>query len=150
MIAMFALDTNLLIYAHNQDSIFNDKASEFIEKVMNDPDDSGELPICLPSQVITEFINVITRQNSKNPVLLENAISIVQDYINTGIRIIHQTNNQISTLLELLGKSSTRKTIFDIALVATLKDNNISGLYTANVKDFEEFDFLKIINPLEQ
>ncbi len=38
--------------------------------------------------------------------------------------------------------------IFDIALVATLKDNDISGLYTVNVHDFDGFDFLEVVNPL--
>jgi len=33
---------------------------------------------------------------------------------------------------------TTRKKIFDVALVATLKDSDISGLYTVNVGDFEE------------
>jgi len=49
----------------------------------------------------------------------------------------------------LLSSVTTRKKIFDIALVATLKDNGISGIYTANVADFEEFSFLKVINPLK-
>jgi len=31
----------------------------------------------------------------------------------------------------------------------TEKDNNIEGLYTANVNDFKAFDFLKIVNPLD-
>ena len=28
------------------------------------------------------------------------------------------------------------------------KDNGISGLYTVNVDDFKEFDFLTVVNPL--
>jgi hypothetical protein len=28
-------------------------------------------------------------------------------------------------------------------------DTNISGLYTVNAADFEEFDFLEVINPLQ-
>jgi len=31
---------------------------------------------------------------------------------------------------------------------ATLKDNNVDGLYTVNVDDFKEFGFLRIQNPL--
>jgi hypothetical protein len=51
--------------------------------------------------------------------------------------------------MELLESRNTRKTIFDIALVATLKDNGIAGLYTHNIKDFREFSFLEVIDPLE-
>ena len=35
---MFAIDTNLLVYAHNEDSAFNEKATAFLEKVMLEKD----------------------------------------------------------------------------------------------------------------
>jgi len=146
---MFAIDTNLLIYAHNKDSEFNEKASAFLEKIMNERDEEGNLSVCIPAQVLMEFVNVITRQNLENPLSLLEAIDVVEDYLETGIRIISQRETQIRTFLDLLGFVTTRKKIFDVALVAILKDNNISGLYTVNVADFEEFDFLEIINPLQ-
>lgn len=145
---MFALDTNILVYAHNRDSKFNEIASTFVEKVMNDRDSNGKLKVCIPSQVITEFINVITRHNNSHANSIKEAVLIIQDYLNTGVTVIHHKNSQVSTLIELLENASTRKKVFDIALAATLKDNNISGLYTANTRDFEEFDFLNVINPI--
>ncbi len=33
---MFAIDTNISVYAHNEDSEFNTKAVEFWKKVIND------------------------------------------------------------------------------------------------------------------
>ena len=146
---MFSIDTNLLVYAHNKDSEFNEKASSFLEKTMNARDEEGNLSVCMLSQVLMEFINVITRQNLKKPLSLLEAINVVQDYLETGIKIINQSETQIQTFLDLLSSVTTRKKIFDIALVATLKDNGISGIYTANVADFEEFSFLKVINPLK-
>jgi len=35
---MFAIDTNLLVYAHNKDSKFNEQAAAFVTKVMNERD----------------------------------------------------------------------------------------------------------------
>jgi hypothetical protein len=55
---------------------------------------------------------------------------------------------QLKTLIDLLKSVTTRKKIFDVALVATLKDHGIPGLYTVNTKDFEEFTFLDVKNPL--
>ncbi|WP_207787995.1 hypothetical protein [Candidatus Thiosymbion oneisti] len=52
-------------------------------------------------------------------------------------------------LVGLLKSVTTRKKIFDAALAATLKGHGISGLYTVNTKDFEEFTFLETKNPLE-
>ena len=145
---MYAIDTNILIYAHNTDSMFNEMASEFLERVMNKRDETGKLSVCIPAQVVTEFINVITRQNTTQSIDLKTAISIVQDYLKTDVLIIHQKNSQISTLLNLLDKTTTRKKVFDVALAATLKDNDVNGIYTVNTKDFKDFDFLDVINPI--
>ena len=147
---MFAIDTNLLVYAHNTASEFNENAKRFLEKAMNERDEEGNLPMCLPAQVLMEFVHVITWQRLKAPLSLSAAIRVVQDYLGTGITIIHQCDTQIQTFLELLHAVTTRKKVFDVALAATLKDNEITGLYTANIADFEQFDFLKVINPVQE
>ncbi len=43
---MFAIDTNLLIYAHNEDSELHQGAVTFLERVMNEQDDDGNPTIC--------------------------------------------------------------------------------------------------------
>jgi predicted nucleic acid-binding protein len=146
---MFAIDTNIFVYAHNKDSEFNEKATVFLEKVMNDRNEEGNLSVCIPSQVLMEFVNVITRQTLKSPLSLSEAIKVIQDYLESHILIINQRETQIQTFIELLSSVTTRKKVFDVALAATLKDNDISGLYTVNVDDFKGFDFLTIVNPLK-
>jgi len=145
---MFSIDTNLLVYAHNKDSEFNKKAVDFLEKVLNDRDEKGNFPVCLTTQVLIEFINVITRHTLERPVSIPEAIQIINDYSAAGIKILNQRNTQLRTFLWLLSSVKSRKKIFDVALAATLKDHNITGLYTVNVDDFKEFDFLEVINPL--
>ncbi len=95
---LFAIDANLLVYAHNTDSKFHEKAAAFIEKVMNERDDDGKLSVCLPAQVLMEFIHVITWQRLEKPLSLSEAIRVVQDYLDTGILIIYQRETQIQTL----------------------------------------------------
>jgi predicted nucleic acid-binding protein len=146
---MFAIDTNILVYAHNIDSEFNTKAVLFLEKVMNARDEEGNLSVCLPTQVLVEFINVMTRQNLKFPRTLKEAVNIIQDYLDYDIPIINPLETQIQTFLGLLSAVTTRKKVFDVALVATLKDNLIDGIYTLNVNDFNSFKFLKVINPFD-
>ncbi len=99
---LFAIDANLLVYAHNTDSKFHEKAAAFIEKVMNERDDDGKLSVCLPAQVLMEFIHVITWQRLEKPLSLSEAIRVVQDYIDTGILIIYQRETQIQTFLTFL------------------------------------------------
>lgn len=146
---MFAIDTNLLVYAHNQSAAFNKEAKRFLEKVMNERNEYGHLSVCLPAQVVMEFLHVMTWQRLEHPLSLSEAIAVVQEYLDTGITIITHRETQIATFLELLRSVTSRKRIFDIALVATLKDNSVIGLYTLDIDDFKEFDFLTVINPLE-
>ncbi|GAB4458283.1 MAG: hypothetical protein Kow0031_38780 [Anaerolineae bacterium] len=114
---------------------------------MNDRDENGLLQVCIPAQVLIEFIHVITWQRLAHPLTLNEAIQIVDDYLATGITIVHQRPTQLSTFLSLARKATTRRKLFDLALAATLKDNNVAGIYTANVADFQ-FDFLEAVNPL--
>ena len=146
---MYAIDTNLLVYAHNISSPFHLQAKTFIETVMNTRDSAGNLAVCLPAQVLIEFLNVITWTKLESPMRLTDAVALVRQYISTGILIIQPQTKQLAIVLDLLANSTTRKSIFDAALAATLKDNSIQGLYTVNVKDFETFSFLQVINPLE-
>ncbi len=147
---MFAIDTNLLVYAHNEDSQFHDHAVTFLERVMNERDEEGNLTICVPTQVFTEFINVMTRNTLRKPLSLQEAIDVVQEYLDTGIQVVSHQPTQMQTFLDLLKTITTRKKTFDVALVATLKDNEIEGLYTVNVPDFEGFTCLTVINPLKE
>lgn len=147
---MFGIDTNLLVYAHNTDSEYHEAAMAFLEKVMNEWDENGLLSVCVPVQVLMEFIHVIMWQRLERPLSLAEALQVVEDYIDSGIIIVHQRETQLQTFLDLLTTVTTRKKVFDVALAATLKDNEITGIYTANVADFEDFDFLKVINPLQR
>ncbi|MCB0035524.1 MAG: PIN domain-containing protein [Anaerolineales bacterium] len=146
---MFALDTNILVYTHNRGASQHESAKQFMQKVMNDYDENGELSVCIPAQVLLEFINVITWSRLESPLSLPDAKEIVQDYLDTGVTILHPKPTHLTTVLSLIGTAKSRKKIFDIALVATLKDHGVSGLYTANTADFAEFTFLDVQNPLK-
>jgi hypothetical protein len=147
---IFAIDTNLLVYAHNRDSPFHESAKRFIETVMNERDENGSLGVCIPAQVFIEFISVVTSNKLQTPLSISQATAIVQDYLDTEITILTQKDSYLDNAIELLGQVTSRKRIFDVAIVAILKDNQISGIYTANVEDFEGFTFLEAINPLAQ
>ena len=145
---MYAIDTNILVYAHNTGAAHHERAKAFIEGVMSETDENGKYQVCIPSQVLIEFLNVITWSRLESPLSLNQATEIVKDYFHSGADIIHPSPNQLNTLFELLESVKSRKKVFDVALVATLKDNGIQGLYTVNTTDFAEFSFLDVRNPL--
>lgn len=144
---MYAIDTNILVYAHNVKSSYHASAKVFIEQVMNVRNTDGQLSVCFPAQILMEFLNVITWHRLEAPLPLPDAIQVVQDYLATGVAILYPQRTQLETVMDLLKSVTTRKKIFDVALVATLKDHGVPGLYTVNVKDFEEFSFLDTKNP---
>ncbi len=111
---MFAIDTNLLIYAHNEDSEFHQGAVTFLERVMNEQDNDGNPTICFSAQVFTEFINVITRQTLLNPLSIDEAIDVVHEYLEAGVRVISHKETQLQTFLTLLRTVTTRKKMFDV------------------------------------
>lgn len=116
---MFAIDTNLLIYAHNEDAEFHAQSAHFLERVFNDYNADGQLSICLSTQVITEFMNMMTRQTLRKPLSIQEASRIVQDYLDTGVHVLAHKDTQIQTFLTLLKTVTTRKKMFDVALAAT-------------------------------
>ena len=109
---MYALDTNLLVYAYNTASPFHPRAKVFIEKVMNERDANGMLSICIPGQVLMEFLNVIARHQLESPLSLDDAAQLVQDYVNTGVTILYPKSTQLATLLDLLKSVTTRQKVF--------------------------------------
>lgn len=144
---MFAIDTNILVYAHNSGASNHEAAKGFLQNAMNTKDENGKLSICIPSQVLVEFMNVITWTRLEAPLSLSDAKIVVEDYLNSDAEIIYPKPTQLVTLLNLLDSVESRKKVFDVALAATLKDNGIQGLYTLNTSDFEEFAFLEVKNP---
>ena len=144
---MFAIDTNILVYAHNSGASKHEAAKAFLQNAMNTKDENGKLSVCIPAQVLVEFMNVITGTRLEAPLSLRDAKIIVEDYLNSDAEIVYPKSTQLVTLLNLLGSVKSRKKVFDVALAATLKDNGIQGLYTLNTSDFEGFAFLEVKNP---
>lgn len=118
-----------MVYAHNTDAERHPLAKQFLESVMNQRDPTGAWQVCLPAQVLMEFLNTITWSRLEAPLPPESS--------------------QMHTVVNLLYAVTTRKNIFDTGLVATLKGNGITGIYTVNTKDLKPFTFLDVRNPLQ-
>lgn len=144
----YAIDTNIFVYAHNIRATKHKEAKAFIERVMNERDADGKLSVCIPAQVLIEFISAVTSQRVEKPLTIAQATSVVKKYLDSDIDILLQRGTYFQNFIELMESTTARKRIFDVALAATLKDYGISGIYTANVDDFASFDFLEVINPL--
>lgn len=145
---IFAIDTNILVYAYNTGSLFHQKAGQFLLQKMTDFNEFGQLSVCICQQTCIEFTHSITWQKLEKPLTIQQAVEILDYLENCGLKIIHPKPTQIQTYKELLLQSPSRKRIFDTSIAATLKDNGIQGIYTVNTKDFQDYPFLTVINPL--
>lgn len=143
---MVLFDANLLIYAHATHSPFHEAARQ-----LRDQAASGEIQACLTPQVLCEFFSVCTNERLFRPALTSQQASkqMALYWSGSAFRRILPHERTIERLQELLARHPvTRQQVFDTFLVATMLDNDVRTIYTQNVKDFEIYHELQVINPL--
>lgn len=144
---IFAIDANILVYAYDELSPFHEQAKAFLIQKIN-TQINGKPNICICYQTCTEFMYSSTFSKLQNPLTLEQAQFIINQLIKYKVDVIYQKPTQLQTFLEIFNQKPSRKRLYDISLIATLKDNHINGIYTVNTKDFSDYPFLTVINPL--
>lgn len=143
----FAIDANILVYAYDDLSPFHEQAKKFLIEKVNTKI-NGKPSICICYQTCTEFIYSSTYAKLQNPLTLDQAQFIINELIKHKVEIIYQKPTQLKTFFEIFNQRPSRKRLYDISLIATLKDNGIDGIYTVNTKDFQDYSFLTVVNPL--
>jgi len=131
-------DSNILIYAINEDSDKNKKAQTFLQK------NAGRIVVA--HQNILETIRILIHKSSVHPVPVEEAIDLVNRIL-AAVEIISPTEETFYIFRELIEQSKTSSSrIFDVYLAATCLSNGITEIATDNVKDFKIFPQIKVIN----
>jgi predicted nucleic acid-binding protein len=133
------------VYANNKDSLFHAVCKSILEKAIN-----GEREAVVSIQNFIELYAVITdKRRVEHPLSPLKARELIEFYKGSNIRIIAPMSKTIDTVTKLIEKYSPKShSIFGYLLVATMLDNGIYGIYTANSGHFKHFDSIKIINPL--
>ena len=142
---MGLLDTNILVYRADRDSVFHQASVNLIQQGLK-----GKIPLCVAPQNLTEFYAVITSpKRVTNPIMPAEARLEIQKYLKSNnIRKIYQTADLLPKLLELIRKyPPTRQQIFDLQLVATMLINQVTLLYTFNRKHFENYQEIQVKTP---
>lgn len=140
------LDTNILVHAYNKSSPYQKIASGVIKKMLQ-----GETEAYLAPQVLYEFFAVVTNpKRVEHPMSLNEAADLCMDL--WECREIEKVNptplapKEVFKLAKELKLSKGR--IFDCVLAITAKENSIEAIYTENLDDFENYRFIKALNPL--
>lgn len=143
---MILLDTNILINAHNEDSPFHANAREILKKAL-----SLEIETCIAQQNLLEFFSAVTnKRRVQKPLTVEDAYRHVKAYLrSTTIRKISPTDVTLKACIEIAEQHGIAKAdIFDTYLVATMRENSITTIYTQNVSDFNKYGGIEAIDPL--
>lgn len=142
---MILFDANLLVHAHAARSPFYEAAKRLRDQAIH-----GELDGCVTPQVLCEFFAVCTDERRFQPALSprQAAKEIERYWSENGFQKILPTTGTMSRLLELVARQPlTQQRIFDAFLVATMLENDVRTIYTQNVKDFDIYQELRVINP---
>lgn len=143
----FLLDTNLLVYANSPTSRFMTRAKTILGDVIEE-----KLLGCVSIQNIYELYAVITDPKRVEVPLKQNqAEKLLVNYIEAeNLPKIFPKETNLFNLLTIIRKYKiTRQEIFDAQLVATMMDNEVKAIYTADEKFFRKFDFLEVLNPFK-
>ena len=143
---MISCDTNILLYAYNKSSNLHEKARGFLESYKKNSD-----------FVICELVLLELYVLLRNPVVIRNplssleAVAICKAYRrNHYWRIIDYRGGLMNKIWDTASKKNfPRRAIFDVRLAFSLQAHGVSLFATRNVKDFKDFGFESVWNPLE-
>ena len=145
--SLSSLDTNLLLYAANEDAGEHTVCKAFLQKVIEEP--SGWI---IADQVYLELYRAIRNPKVMSfPLSAKQAaehVSILRDQL--GIMHCCYNSECWSVIVQNLGSAHfpPRRT-HDAVLAATLVSHGVKTFYTRNTKDFAEAGFQAVINPVD-
>lgn len=135
------IDTNVLVYAHNQDSPFHRKCLALITAAI-----AGQFRGVLAQQNLLEFYSIITdKKRVFKPLPAIKAQEILEDYLKLPLEVIYPNEKTIRILLMLCQQFKIKNgQVFDAYLVATMLSNQVKQIVTVNTKDFRMFSGITV------
>lgn len=136
------IDTNILVYASNIDSLWHSIATTAFEQIIKQ-----NIQPCISTQVLREYFAVATR--GTNPPPRSTVINEITALRNSCI-VLPDSLRISNKLFEIVAKVGVGgRQIHDANIVATMQIYRISHLLTHNVQDFNRFHDLITIVDLE-
>jgi uncharacterized protein len=137
-------DTNILFPALEASHANHAPARTFLESQV----ENTEFALC---ELVLMEVYVLLR----NPLLAArplDAATAVQKIANlrrnSHWMLLDYPGGLMDSIWKEAGRSASCRRIFDIRLALTLRHHGVTEFATANMKDFENFDFRRVWNPL--
>ena len=142
---MIAVDSNLLIYSHREDSEFHAAARELIDSLRHQP-----APWAIPWPCIHEFIGIVTHPGIYKPASsLSEALGFVDSlFASPPLELLSESSGYFEKLRAIVtGARLKGPRIHDARIAALCLHHGVSELWSAD-RDFSAFPQLKVRNPL--
>jgi toxin-antitoxin system PIN domain toxin len=142
---MIAVDSNLLVYAHREDSPWHNAAYARMVELAE-----GPAAWAIPWPCIHEFLSIVTHPRIYTPATpLEKAIDQVQAWLESpNLVLLSESEDYWPQLRSILqtGRVSGPQ-VHDARVAALCQQHGVSELWTID-RDFNRFPGLTVRNPL--
>jgi toxin-antitoxin system PIN domain toxin len=142
---VIAIDTNLLVYAHREDSEWHERAVRAVTELAESSREWG-----IPWPCLHEFLAIVTHPRVfKTPTPATLAIGQVEAWLESPSLVVMSENEPYLDGLRdvLLSSRVTGARVHDARVAALCLSHGIRELWTAD-RDFSMFPQLKVRNPL--
>lgn len=141
---MIALDTNVLVYAHREDSPHHEAASRVLAELAE-----GVAAFAVPWPCVHEFLAVVTHPRIYDPpsTSAQGVAAMASLQALPHLRLLGETEDHLDLLAELIGTSTVGPRVHDARIAAICLGHGVSELWSAD-RDFSWFPGLRTRNPL--
>lgn len=142
---MIAVDTNLLVYAHREDSQFHETAYRRILELAQ-----GRTPWAIPWPCLHEFFAIATHPRIyAPPTPLRQALDQIDAWLESpSLVLLAETDTHWAALRKLLASGRIiGPQVHDARIAALCLQHSVRELWTAD-RDFSRFGALNTRNPL--
>lgn len=142
---MIAVDTNILVYAHREDSPQHQAARAALAGLVESGQDWA-----IPWPCVHEFLAITTHQRIFSPpTKITAAVEAITTLVESGeARLLGEGDNHLERLGELLRTGAVAgPKVHDARIAAICRAHAVRSLWTAD-RDFSYFPELRTHNPL--
>jgi toxin-antitoxin system PIN domain toxin len=142
---LIAVDSNILVYAHREDSPWHDAANvRMIEMA------EGRAPWAIPWPCIHEFLAIVTHPRIYSPPTpLLKAVDQVEAWLESPSLVLLSESEHYWTVLRSMLQSGriAGPHVHDARIAALCRNHGVGELWTAD-RDFGRFPGIQVRNPL--
>jgi toxin-antitoxin system PIN domain toxin len=142
---VIAVDTNVLIHAHREESPFHQVAARCVAELAE-----GLGAWAIPWPCVHEFLAIVTRQGIfRPPTPLSTALEVVDSWLESPTLVLLTESGQHWREIRVLLATSqvTGGRVHDARIAALCGQHGVRELWSAD-RDFSRFPNLTVVNPL--